>query len=165
MTAKTLAFVLLAACSSQRDLGGVYMVTADVSSSPCGTDAPVASQPAYLHFVQMDFFGSKIWTYEICSDAAASTCDSGTGLFGGFSEPIDNGWKGIESSDSFSDPNCYLGYSERTAVLRGKMLVVEASDYSDMPALDMAHCTTNEAEKRGTMMPCMMHERIEATKL
>jgi hypothetical protein len=162
---KGLALVVLAACSSQADLGGVYMVTSDVSSSPCGNDAPVTAPPVYLHFTQGDFFGSKIWTYEICSDAAAAMCDSGTGLFGGFSEPIDNGWKGVESSDSYSDPNCYLGYSERTAILTGKMMVVESSDYSDMPALDMASCTTTEAEKRGTTMPCMMHERIEATKL
>ena len=31
--------------------------------------------------------------------------------------------------------------------------------------LDEAHCTTDEAEKRGTTMPCEMHEHVEATKL
>jgi len=163
---KRLVLVMaMAACSSDTDLGGVYMVTADVSSSPCGADAPVASQPAYLSFTQGDFFGSKIWTYQICADAAATSCDTNSGLFGGFSEPIDNGWKGVETSDSLSGTTCFLAYSERTAVLSGKMLVIESNDYNDMPALDQAACTTDEAEKRGKTMPCEMHERIDATKL
>ena len=157
--------VLLAACSSNADLGGTYMVTSDVSSSPCGADAPVQMPPAYLKFSESDLFGSKIWTFETCTDAAATMCDSGAGIFGGFSEPIDNGWKGVETSDSFSGTSCYLGYNERTAVLTGKMMVVESHDYSDSPMLDQAHCTTDEAGKRGATMPCMMHERIEATRL
>lgn len=162
---RLLLVVVMAACSSDTDLGGVYMVTADVSSSPCGADAPVSPVPAYLSFTQSEFFGAKIWTFEICSDAAGTSCDSNSGLFGGFSEPIDNGWKGVESADSFSDPTCYLTYDVRTAILTGKMMVIESNNYSDTPALDQPHCTTDEAEKRGTTMPCMMHERIEATKL
>lgn len=162
---RLLLVVVMAACSSDTDLGGVYMVTTDVSSSPCGADMPVTMPPVYVHFVQSDFFGSKIWTFENCTDAAATTCDSNGGVFGGFSVPVDNGWKGEESSDSFSGTSCFLGYSVRTAILTGKMMVIDSNDYSDTPALDQAHCTTDEAEKRGATMPCMMHERIEATKL
>ena len=162
---RILLVLVMAACSSDTDLGGTYMVTADVSSSPCGTDAPVTPSPAYLSFTKSDAFGATIWSYEICSDAAATSCDSNSGIFGGFSEPSDNGWKGVETGDSFSGTECYLFYSHRTAILTGKMLVIDSNDYTDMPALDEAHCTTDEAEKRGATMPCMMHERIEATKL
>jgi hypothetical protein len=155
----------LAGCSSDVDLTGMYQVTADVSSSPCGADAPVAARPSYLKFSSSEAFGTKVVTYAVCTDATGAMCDSSGGLFGGFSEPIDNGWRGIESYDSFSGTLCDLGYNERTAILTGKMLVIEQSEYVDMPSLDEAHCTTDEAEKRGTSMPCMMHERIEATKL
>jgi hypothetical protein len=155
-------FVLLAACSSTTDLGGVYMVTADVSSSPCGNDTPVAMPPAYVKFSESELLGAKVVSYVPCSDATGTMCDSFGDSFG---EPIDNGWRGTESSDSFSGSSCTLGYYLRTAVLHGEMLVIDASDYYDSPALDQAHCTTDEAEKRGTTMPCEMHEQIEATKL
>ena len=159
---KMLLFVALAACSSTTDLSGVYMVTADVSSSPCGADAPASMPAAYVKFYEDSLFGTKITSYVPCTDAAGTMCDQ----FGeSFGEPIDNGWRGIESSDSFSGTSCTLGYFLRTAVLNGKMIVIDATDYSDSPALDQAHCTTAEAEKRGTTMPCFMHERIEATKL
>ncbi len=159
---KPALFLLLAACSSTTDLSGVYMVTADVSSAPCGTDMPAPMPPAYVKFSTSEAFGATIVSYVPCSDAAATMCDS----FGeSYGEPITNGWRGISSSDSVSGSLCTLGYFLHTAVLNGKMLVIEANDYSDSPMLDAAHCTTAEAEKRGTTMPCEMHERIEATKL
>jgi len=159
---KFLALLLLAACSSTVDLGGVYMVTSDVSSMPCGTDTPAPMAPAYVKFSEDSLFGSKIWSYVGCTDAAGTMCDS----FGdSFPEPIDNGWQGVESSDSFSGSSCTLGYFVHTAVLSGKSLVIEANDYSDSPMLDEAHCTTDEAEKRNKSMPCFSHERIDATKL
>ncbi len=162
---KWLPLLLVAACSSSDgvDLGGVYMVTEDVSSSPCGADMPAPMPAAYVKFSADDLFGTKIWSYVTCTDAAGTTCSS----FGdSFAEPIANGWRGVESSDSFSGSSCTLGYFLRTAVLQGKtMLVIEANDYLDSPMLDQAHCTTDEAEKRNTTMPCFSHERIEATKL
>jgi hypothetical protein len=163
-----LVLALVAGCGGGNDgidLGGVYMVTSDVSSSPCGADTPVTGAPAYLHFTKQTVLGATVWSYEGCMDAAATMCDGSTGFFGGFTEPIASGWKGIESSDSFSGTDCYLGYAERTAILKTKMLVIESNEYSDMPAFDQAHCTTDEAEKRGATMPCMMHEHIEATEL
>ena len=162
-----LLMAALAACggSDGVDLSGVYMVTADVSSSPCGTDMPTPSSPTYLKFTKMQVLGANVWTYDSCSDAAGTMCDNSGGIFGGFTEQIDNGWKGIESFDSFSGSTCELGYDERTALLKMKALVIESNDYLDMPMLDEAHCTTEEAEKRGKTMPCMMHERIEATQL
>jgi hypothetical protein len=163
---KLLLALALAGCGSDSvDLSGVYQVTADVASAPCGADQPVPMAPAYIKFESSELFGAKLFSYTGCSDAAGTMCDESSGVFGSFSEPIDNGWRGIESYDSVSGTLCTLGYSERTAILKGSMLVIEESRYSDSPMLDEAHCTTDEAEKRGTMMPCEMHERIEATKL
>jgi hypothetical protein len=162
---RLLVVLLLAGCSSDVDLTGMYMVTGDVASSPCGADQPVAMAPAYLKFSTSEAFGAKIVSYDTCTDAAGTMCDSSGGLFGGFSEPIDNGWRGIESYDSVSGTLCTLGYTERTAILTGKMLVIEENQYTDSPMLDEAHCTTDEAEKRGKTMPCDMHERVEATRL
>ena len=162
---KLLLALALAGCGSDNvDLSGVYQVTADVASAPCGADQPVPSTPAYIEFQSSEFFGATIYSFETCSDAAGTMCDDSGGVFGGFSEPIDNGWRGVESYDSVSGTLCTLGYNERTAILKGSMLVIEASQYSDSPMLDETHCTTDEAEKRGTTMPCEMHERIEATK-
>jgi hypothetical protein len=159
-----LVLALLAACGGDDtvDLGGVYMVTTDVSSAPCGMDMPTPMAPAYLHFKQDNVFGVSVWTYEGCSDAAATMCDSSGALF---AEPVTNGWKGVETSDSFSGSECYLAYDESTALLTNKMIVVESGLWSDTPMLDEAHCTTDEAEKRAKTMPCKMHEHIEATKL
>lgn len=160
-----LVLALLAACGGGDDgvdLAGVYMVTTDVSSAPCGMDMPTPMAPAYLHFKKDNLLGAAVWTYEGCSDAGATMCDSSGGFF---AEPIANGWKGVETSYSFSGTECYLFYDESTALLTNKMLVIEAGTWGDMPALDEAHCTTDEAEKRGKTMPCETHEHIEATKL
>ena len=151
----------LAACSSNVDLSGVYSVTADVSSSPCGSDVPVMMPPGYLKFYESDVDGIKIVNQVPCEDPAGSVCST---LGDSYGEPIDNGWRSIETSETFAS-SCGLGYSVQTAVLHGLGLVIEAKRYYDMPMLDQAHCTTEEAEKRNTTMPCEMHERIEATKL
>lgn len=161
---RALLAVALAACSSDVDLTGTYLVNGDVSSSPCGNDQAVAMAPGYVKFAKENVFGTDIFTYQTCADAAATNCQS-TGLFGGFSEPIDGGWRGIASSSSPSSGGCYLGYTERTAKLSGKALVIEETQYTDLVQLTSDKCTTDEAEKRGKSMPCMMHERIDATKL
>jgi hypothetical protein len=164
---KVLLALALVGCggSDGIDLGGMYQVTADVASAPCGADQPVMMPPAYIKFESSDLFGAKLFSYASCTDAAGTMCDGVGGLFGSFSEPIDNGWRGIESYYSTSGTLCTLGYSERTAILTGSMLVIEDTRYRDSPMLDEAHCTTDEAEKRGTTMPCEMHEHVEATRL
>jgi hypothetical protein len=162
---KWLLVLALAGCGSDDvDLSGMYQVTADVASAPCGADQPVMMPPAYIKFESSEFFGAKLFSYSSCTDAAGTMCDEFGGLSGSFSEPIDHGWRGIESSYSYGGI-CTLGYGQRTAILSGSMLVIEDSRYSDSPDLDEAHCTTDEAEKRGTTMPCEMHEHVEATKL
>jgi hypothetical protein len=156
--------VALAACggSDDVDLTGIYKVDVDVGSSPCGTDAPVIMAPAFLKFHQDDFLGAKFFAFDSCTDAAATMCDSG-GLFTGFTQPTDNGWKGLAYSSSFGT-TCLLGFDERIATLDGMQLVIEIHSYVEEAAISEAQCTTDEAKKRGDKMPCDTHERIEATQ-
>jgi len=156
----------LVACggSNNVDLTGIYQVNTDVGSSPCGADQPVPMAPAYLHFTQMDVFGQKYYAYDGCMDAAATMCDGSGGLFTGFTEPITNGWKGELTASSGGGGTCALTYAVRTAVFTKPQIAIEINEYSDTVMIPDAQCTTDEAKKRGTTMPCQMHEHIDATK-
>ena len=146
------------------DLTGMYRVDSDVGSMPCGADQPIVPAPAYLKFAKMSFLGADFFQYDKCPDASGTNCTSGGGLFGGgFSEPIDNGWRDQTTISSFGG-SCTLSYENGTAILTGTKLVIERSTYSDAPALTQAQCTTDEARKRGMTMPCSNHAHIEATK-
>ncbi len=157
------ALALAAACSDDVDLTGVYRVDADVASSPCGTDQPIMMPPAYLRLAKDELLGNEYFSLQTCSDAAGTDC-AGGGLFGtSFHEPIDGGWRGVMYSASGTTATCDLSYTEHTAVLTSAMLVVDITTYSEQTS-DVA-CTVDEAEARGTTMPCSDHERIDATRL
>lgn len=159
------AAVALAACGSDEvDLAGVYRVDTQVGSSPCGADQPLPLRPPFLKLTKAEIFGAPYFAMETCMDEAATSC-SGGGLFGdSFAEPIDGGWRGVISSASGTS-TCLLAYTEQTALLSGVSLVVESNVYSEDATVSADGCTAEEAEKRGTTMPCTEHERIEATKL
>ena len=159
------ALVLLAGCSSDTDLSGVYRVDLDVDSMPCGNDQPAAMSPAYIKFNKVDFFGQTTFSFQTCDDAAGTNCMSGGLFFGFFSEPIDNGWRGEVTTSSGGGTSCALSYQNDTAILTGAKVVVEHNNYGDILTLPDAQCTTDEAGKRGTSMTCKEHERIEATKM
>ena len=151
-------------CHDDVDLTGMYEVTSNVASSPCGNDVAVTGGPAFLKFHKDDFLGTSYFAYDECMDALGTTCSSAGGLFGGLPEPLADGWRGRASSSSHSGTNCVLSYDETTARLNGSHLVVEHTLYSDAVDLPEAQCTTDEAEKRGTKMGCADHARIEASK-
>ena len=145
---------LLAACGPDEvDLTGVYRVDAHVASSPCGADQPVTGGPAYLKFRKDEFFGAEIFAYEECTDEAATDCQSAGGLFDGFAEPIDGGWRNFVSYSSNSGLNCSLGVTDGTALLSGTQLVIESNEYRESLEIAEDQCTADEAEKRGTDMP------------
>ena len=166
---KWLAFscLLLAACggSDSIDLTGIYQVTADVGSMPCGTDQPVGMAPAYLHFTQMTVLGQKYYAYEGCSDAAATMCDGTASLLTGFTEPISHGWKGQITTWSGNGGTCSIGFGVRTAIVMGPQLAIEIEDHSGEEMLPDAQCTDQEAQKAGPSLPCVDHEHIDAMKL
>ncbi|MGE0549995.1 MAG: hypothetical protein AB7O24_14740 [Kofleriaceae bacterium] len=157
--------VVLAGCSDDVDLTGIYRVDLHVGSSPCGNDQPVVNGVAYLSFHQEELFGQDYFAYDECTDAAATDCPGGGGIFGGFYEPIDGGWLGRASSSAGFGGTCGLSYMEQTAILNGNVLVFELARYQDEVDLPDEDCEPEQAEDRGDSMPCIEHERVEATKI
>lgn len=159
--------VLGAACGSDEiDLSGVYRVDSAVGSAPCGADEPISYAP-FVKFQKDDFFGATLFTYEGCTDESGTSCQSMGGLFGGFAEPIDDGWRGVLSSSSGGGPlDCALGFTQQTAILKGSALTIEVSSHFDtVMGLSEEQCSPEEAESRGTELPCEEHELVLATKL
>ena len=165
MTRLALIAALLAACGSDAvDLTGVYRVDSDVASMPCGTDAPVMTPPVALKFAKSNFFGTDYFSYSECDDIAGTMCNGG-GLFdNSFSEPVDGGWRGVVTSSGGGGTTCTISYAEQTATLSGIQLVIEVKRYSEDVDNTPALCSTDEAQRRNTSMPCAAHERIDATK-
>lgn len=166
---RSLCFVLavVAGCTSDVDLTGVYQVTSDVESSPCGADAPVAMPPPYVRWSQDSFLGTDFWGYAECTDAAGMVCNGGPSLFGNpLSEPTDDGWRGevIQASNG-GDSNCVLGYTLGVATLTGTKLVYEQTEYSGMITTPPDKCTTDAAKQMKDSLACMAHQRMEATHL
>ncbi|MGE0400962.1 MAG: hypothetical protein AB7T06_29905 [Kofleriaceae bacterium] len=162
----TLAIVvLLAGCDDELDLSGMYEVTSEVESAPCGADAPVTGEP-FIKFTRSELFGTPIYNYERCNDAAGTDCAGSGGLFEALTEPIDNGWLGHLTSSSGTETGgtCLLGLRETRATLNGSHLVIEEqTNEEEIPYVE-ATCNTDEADRRGTDMPCTEHRRIEASK-
>jgi hypothetical protein len=156
--------VALAACTDV-DLSGIYRVDMQVGAAPCGTDTPLVGRPPFLKFHKDRFITQDYFAYDGCMDAAATMCNPIGGLFSGFSEPIDNGWRGVVSTSSSSGATCTFHYLEQSATLAGIQLSIESHDFSQTVDLPSAQCTADEAGKRGASMPCAVHEHISATKL
>lgn len=157
--------VAVTACNDDVDLTGIYKVEADVSSAPCGTDAPLMNPPAAIKFAKGEFFGAEYFSYQTCTDVAGTMCSPMGLLDAGFSEPIDGGWRGIvTSAGAGGGTTCTISYTEQTAVLHGSLLVIEINSYADTVDNTPALCSPDEADRRNTTMPCAMHQRIEATK-
>jgi len=161
----TVILALGGGCGGDVDLSGIYRVDVSVASRPCGADAPVTSAPSFVKLTKANLFGTDYFAYDGCTDEAGTDCTSIGGLFGGFFEPIDGGWRGFASYASNSGLNCTLGISDTTAILDGTRLVIDGSTYEDRVELLEEQCTPEEAEKRGEAMPCTEHERVEATRL
>ena len=158
------AALLVPACGNDNvDLTGVYRVDADLASMPCGNDQPIMMPPVALKFEKENFFGAELYTYGECDDLAATTCTTGA-LNDGFSEPVAGGWKGIVTTSGGGGSLCTISYTEQTAILHGTLLIIESTHYSDQVDNTPTLCTTDEAERRGTSMPCYSHAHIEATK-
>jgi hypothetical protein len=157
---------LLAGCDDDVDLSGMYEITSEVESMPCGADAPVTGGAPFLKFTKSEFFGTTIFNYERCMDAGGTDCEGSSGIFDALTEPIDGGYLGRLTSSSGTEQGgtCLLALRETRATLAGSRLVIEEqANEEEIPYVD-ATCTTDEAERRGTDMPCTEHYRIEASK-
>jgi len=158
--------LVLAACGgSDVDLTGVYRVDSAVGSMPCGADASI-TYPAFLRFEKMEFLGQPFFAYDGCTDETATECTSVGGLIGGFFEPTDDGWLGRTSFSSGGGASCTLGIINQSATLRSAALTIEISSHEEeVDGLPDDQCDPDEAERRGTEMPCIEHSLIDATKL
>jgi hypothetical protein len=160
------ALLLLGAvsCSSNVDLTGAYLVTAE-SANPtgCGPGTPVTppTKP-YVQFDSQDFFGATLITAKACTSATDTTGCNSIGLL---EEPIDDGWKGETSVASGGGTSpCFLSYILATATLVDGTLHFESTTYEDSVTLDAASCIPKEATNRGTSMPCKEYQSVTATK-
>jgi hypothetical protein len=116
--------------------------------------------PASLALIADDTFG---FVYARCTDEAATMCATPNPFTDSFPEPIDDGWRGISTSAG-GLTTCSLIYAAQTATLHDARLVIEIETHrEDLPG-DTVECSPDEAERRGTAMPCIEHERIEAMK-
>jgi hypothetical protein len=159
---KRLVVVLaLSACDQSIqlvDLTGVYQVGTDVSSKPCGSDVPVSQPAPFVTFSENDVLGG-FWM-QSCADRAATNC-WGDKYLGAYPGALEDGWQGTVSGAS---ETCFLTYRVQTAKLfDGTHLVVETTEYGEQSTTVV--CTAHDAEVRGSLMPCTLHERIDATRL
>lgn len=163
---RAIVCLLLVGCGTDNvDLTGMYRVDAAVGSMPCGVDTPLSGVPPFLKFAKDEFLGQSYFKYDACMDEAGTDCGASGGLFSGFFEPIDDGWRGVVTSSSGSGGRCALSYFEQTAILKRDILVIDGASYRDTVDLPDDKCEPDEAETRGKDMPCVEHERVEATLL
>jgi hypothetical protein len=156
----------LGACGTDPvDLTGVYRVDVALGSMPCGTDEPLATFSPFLKLAKDEFLGQSYFKYEGCTDEAGAECTTTGGLFAGFFEPIDDGWRAIVTSSSGASGRCALSYFEQTAILKHDTLVIDGSAFRDEVDLPSVECDPDEAERRGADMPCEEHERFESTRV
>lgn len=167
MRSLCLVVVALAGCTSDVSLTGVYQVTSDVESMPCGADAPVTDAPAYVKWSKDSFLGTEFWGYAECTDSSGTTCSGGPSLFAfSLDQPIDNGWSGEQlQASNGGDDNCLLGYEVGTATLIGNALVYETTLRSSMITTPPAQCTTDAARQMKDTLACEHHLKMEATRL
>ncbi len=157
--------VFIAGCVNDVDLSGIYRVSSEIASRPCGFDNPVRGGYAYVRLTRGELNGNSYFMYDGCTDEAGTDCASVNGLFGGFYVPIVGGWSGNATFADNNGRSCSLGMREQTALLDNDVLVIESHTYQDLVDLPEAECQPAEAEARGDAMPCMEHSKIEANRL
>jgi hypothetical protein len=165
----TLAFVLtslaLGACGgSGTDLSGMYQVTSiSEDTNGCGAGTMPTNPPAFLHPKSQDLLGQTIWNVEECTANDPMSC---SGDFVGFLvQEIPNGWSvPISSASGGMGSPCGYGYALETATLSKGVLTVESTFYAQTDTTPtQGMCSTDEAKKRGTTMPCKSHKIATAT--
>jgi len=158
------AAALLIGCGEDTDLTGLYQVTYHTySSDNCEVEGAAETEPPYFRMSKSEFFGANIFSFDGCESAADPECNDFLMVGSSFTQPVDNGWKSTVSYSSFSGGTCSLGFSKGTAILQGGELRIEARAWSETDQIPDAACDPDEAESRGTDMPCDGYEVIVGT--
>jgi len=160
----TLCSLLLAACGSDVAIEGLYQTTYETSNSQGCTEGPMMIQKPFFQVKKGDILGHSIYTAEFCDTMDPASCN---GALAGavLTQPIDNGWSGVVTISSGSNGTCSLEYITASAILSGTKLHAEVKQYGDTVMLADAQCTTEEAGKRGTSLPCKSFDVVEGTRV
>jgi hypothetical protein len=151
-----------AGCSSRVDISGLYEVTAHtLNEASCDTEGAPVDEPPYFSIEKDEFFGQTFYVYNDCTSPSPDDC-TGFGLFGrSFTQPISDGWKGQVSTSSGSGGQCYLSFRQMSAVFQPDgSLRIEDRMWQEQAELSEDRCDTDEAEARGSSMPCAHFEVI-----
>lgn len=152
---------LLVGCGDDPDLSGLYEVTYHTySADNCSVEGDAVDTPPYFRMEKDEFFGVDIFSFSGCDSATDTECNTSPMLLTTFTQPTDNGWRGVVSFSSWAGSDCSLGYVEGSAVLEGDGVRIETRRWSEQTQLPEGACTTDEAEKRGKDMPCDGYEVI-----
>lgn len=173
---KTIGLVVLAlflaGCGDEEEaameaVAGIYQTTKHtINEEGCQAEGPEVTDMPYFQFVVQDLFGTKFLSFGTCESADESTCVD-AGIFGawrksgsGFEHTV------FAASGGGQYGTCVLSYVFGTMVSIGGSVTMEIRTYREEDAsLSEDACDTDEAEARGTGMPCVRYEVIEGTRI
>jgi len=150
------------------DISGMYVVTHHTrSSSSC--DAEGADLASFTHFQALSETGSGFEIVE-CDSADPASCpetiDAATSgrLIAAMDTPESDGWS-IEIGVATEVSGCHLRFTIDRATLTGEELHVETRHYGEDANLYGSACSSGEATRRGTSMPCEEFVVVTGTRL
>lgn len=148
------------------DIGGMFAVSYHTENEMGCTEGPPVTDPPYFQITKEEFFGAEYYAYAECTSADPTSCTS-FGLFGlSFQQPEGDGWVGVMNVASGSGDTCYLSHVDASAMLQdGGGLRIEVTRYGQEAMLAGDACSAEEAESRGTGMPCEGFEVVVGTKV
>src|SRR5262249_8690841 len=144
--------LLLAACGSDVDISGVYNTTYETSNPQGCTEGPMMIRKPFFQAKKQEILGQSLFTVSFCDTMDTGTCS--TSLGGAvLPQRPDDGYTG-RVGIAGGGPTSTLGYIRAAAPLPGGKLRVEVKIYGGDVPLTADQCTTQEAESRGTSLPC-----------
>lgn len=160
----TLCLLFLGACGSDVAIEGMYQTTYQTSNPSGCTEGPQMIQKPFFQIKRNDILGHALYTAEFCDTMDPTSC-SGSLVGAVLTQPTDNGWTGTVTVSSGSGGSCSLEYITGSAVLSGSKLHAEVKQYGDTVSLPDSQCTTDEAQRRGTSLPCKSFDVVEGTRV
>lgn len=155
-----------AACGKDgEELLGVWQVTTHTrNDTSCDAEGPPLGDPPFIKFISGEFFGQEYLEYVACTDAAGMACEEPGGLFGLlYAESIDDGMRAAIYSASGTASDCLLSSTISTATVTAAGLRIETRHRLEDNVSNTA-CDADDAEARGTSMPCVELEVLTGTR-
>jgi len=148
-------------------LAGFYQTTKHtLNEEGCEAEGPDVDGMPYFELVLEDLLGTSYLAFGSCDSADQSSCSSG-GIF--------NSWLNIDGAilheiqaSSFSGETgpCNMSITQGVLSAVGDSVSMRKRTYREEDdTLTEEQCNLDEAEARGTSMPCTRYEIIEGTRL